>query len=333
MTRSALRLAALFGAAALALAGCAGPETSASTDGPTELTTIRVQSQQALASEALYVGVDQGFFEDEGLKVEFVDVPDTSAAFAALQSGSLEFAFSPEIGTLQAVRQGLDLSMVAPVDGINPATETAAPDEVRKYTASGVYVSKESGITDLEGLAGATIAVPILKSQPDATITSVLLEGGIETDDIKWLTLDFVSAVAALKDGQVDAAFLTTPFTAEADAAGLLRIMNPSVEFFKKGGVTAWTASGAWVDNNPDTVAAFQRAVKTTADYANANLTEIKESVIIHAGMDLKPEDLSDSFWPTSVVPAEVQRIDDLLVESGFFDSGIDVAEHIAPQQ
>jgi ABC-type nitrate/sulfonate/bicarbonate transport system substrate-binding protein len=331
MTRSAIGFSALAGAAIFALAGCApSAAPDASADGPV---TVRVQAQESLATEALYVGVEQGFFEDEGINIEFVDVPDTAAAFAALQSGNLEFAFSPEIGTLQAIRQGLPVSMVAPVDGINPATETAAPEDVRKYTASGVYVSKQSGITDLEGLAGATIAVPILKSQPDATISSVLLQNDVDTSDIEWLTLDFVSAVAALEEGQVDAAFLTTPFTAQADAAGLQRIMNPSVEFFQRGGVTAWTAAQSWVDENPETVSAFQRAVATTAEYANDNLVEIKESVIEHAGMELTPEDLSDSFWPESIEVADVQRIDDLLVDSGFFDDGIDVEEYVAPQQ
>jgi ABC-type nitrate/sulfonate/bicarbonate transport system substrate-binding protein len=331
MTRSAIGFSALAGAVVFALAGCApSAAPDASADGPV---TVRVQAQESLATEALYVGVEQGFFEDEGINIEFVDVPDTAAAFAALQSGNLEFAFSPEIGTLQAIRQGLPVSMVAPVDGINPATETAAPEDVRKYTASGVYVSKQSGITDLEGLAGATIAVPILKSQPDATISSVLLQNDVDTSDIEWLTLDFVSAVAALEEGQVDAAFLTTPFTAQADAAGLQRIMNPSVEFFQRGGVTAWTAAQSWVDENPETVSAFQRAVATTAEYANDNLVEIKESVIEHAGMELTPEDLSDSFWPESIEVADVQRIDDLLVDSGFFDDGIDVEEYVAPQQ
>jgi ABC-type nitrate/sulfonate/bicarbonate transport system substrate-binding protein len=331
MTRSAIGFSALAGAVVFALAGCApSADPDSSADGPV---TVRVQAQESLATEALYVGVEQGFFEDEGINIEFVDVPDTAAAFAALQSGNLEFAFSPEIGTLQAIRQGLPVSMVAPVDGINPATETAAPEDVRKYTASGVYVSKQSGITDLEGLAGATIAVPILKSQPDATISSVLLQNDVDTSDIEWLTLDFVSAVAALEEGQVDAAFLTTPFTAQADAAGLQRIMNPSVEFFQRGGVTAWTAAQSWVDENPETVSAFQRAVATTAEYANDNLVEIKESVIEHAGMELTPEDLSDSFWPESIEVADVQRIDDLLVDSGFFDDGIDVEEYVAPQQ
>jgi ABC-type nitrate/sulfonate/bicarbonate transport system substrate-binding protein len=331
MTRSAIGFSALAGAVVFALAGCApSAAPDASADGPV---TVRVQAQESLATEALYVGVEQGFFEDEGINIEFVDVPDTAAAFAALQSGNLEFAFSPEIGTLQAIRQGLPVSMVAPVDGINPATETAAPEDVRKYTASGVYVSKQSGITDLEGLAGATIAVPILKSQPDATISSVLLQNDVDTSDIEWLTLDFVSAVAALEEGQVDAAFLTTPFTAQADAAGLQRIMNPSVEFFQRGGVTAWTAAQSWVNENPETVSAFQRAVATTAEYANDNLVEIKESVIEHAGMELTPEDLSDSFWPESIEVADVQRIDDLLVDSGFFDDGIDVEEYVAPQQ
>lgn len=328
----------LAAAATLALAACSATSTATEPSagaaaGDEKVTTLRVQVQNAISAESLYLGIEQGYFADENLKIEFVDIPDTAAAFAALQSGSLDLAFSPIIGALQAVRNDLPLTIVAAADGIHPDSATAAPEDVRNFTGAGVYVSKGSGITDMSGLAGASISVPILKSSPDATITSVLDENGYETKDIKWLNLDFVSAMASLKDDQIDAAFLVSPFTLEADEAGLTRVMNPSPEFFTSGAVSSWVAADSFVKANDDSITAFQRAMVRSAAFANDNIDVAKASVIERTGLKLTPADLPNSYWPETIKTEDVQRMNDKLVKIGFYDSKLDVAPFIAPQQ
>lgn len=324
-----LGLMGLTVAAVVSLAACSssappGGSDDASTDGPV---TLRVQAQASIAAEPLYMGIEQGFFKEEGLEIEFVDLPDAAAATAALQSNKLELAFAPTISVLQMARQNVPVTLIAPSDGINPAAIEAPAEEQRNFTSSGVYVSKASGIEDLAGLAGAKIAVPELKSQPDGTMTSVLHEAGIETDGIEWLNLGFVPALTALKDDQIDAAFLVSPFSLEADAAGLKRVMNPSVEFFPPGtATTAWMTSQSWADAHPETVAKFQRAIAKSAEWANANIDEVKQHVIDRADLDLLPADMPQSYWPSEIDPAQLTEVDQKLVDIGFFDDTIDVA-------
>lgn len=339
MKLKSLALTGVAIAAVAALAACSttatGTDTGSGDAGSNDasLTTLRVQVQSAISAESLYLGVEQGFFEDEGLELEMVDVPDTAAGFAALQSGSLDIGFTPMIGLLQAARQNMPLTIVSAADGVHPDALDAAPEDVPNYTSVGIYTSKGSGITDMSGLEGATIAVPILKSQPDATINSVLLEAGYDPSEINWLLLDFVSALAALKDDQIDAAFLVSPFTLEADEAGLARVMNPSVDFFDNGAVSSWVATDSFVDENPETIASFQRAMKKSAAFANANLDLAKEHVIKRIGLELTPSDLPNSYWPETIVVDDVQRMNDKLVAIDFFDTELDVAPFIAPQQ
>ncbi|SJN09043.1 putative extracellular solute-binding protein [Leucobacter sp. 7(1)] len=318
----------LAAAAALTLAACsstAPAEESAAGDKPV---TIRVQAQNSIAAEPLYMGIEEGFFADEGLNVEVVDLPDIAAATAALQAGKLELAFVPTISALQMARQNVPITLIAASDGINPDAQDASREEQRDFTSVGVYTSPGSGITDLQGLAGAKIAVPELKGQPDGTITSVLHEAGVETDDIEWMNLGFVPALEALKSDQIDAAFLVSPFSLEADAAGMARVMNPSVEFFPRGSATTgWAASTSWATDNPEAVAAFQRGIAKSAGWASDNLDKAKQHVIDRAGLKLTPAEMPQSYWPSEIDPEQLAEVDQKLVDIGFFDAPIDVSE------
>lgn len=329
-------LAALAAVAAVTLASCSSQASSGDSGGEQpaadEVIKLRVQSQASIAAEPLFIGMEEGFFEEEGLEIEIVDIPDAATAFSALQSNQLDLAFAPTISVLQASRQNMPLVMVAPSDGLNPDSAGLPVDEARNFTSSGVYVSKVSGITDIAGLAGASIAVPELKSQPDGTITSVLHEAGIETDDIQWQNLGFVPAVAALKDGTLDAAFLVSPYTIEADQAGLKRVMNPSVEFFPPGSATtAWVGTQSWVDGNSEAVARFQRAIAKSAAWANENLTATQEHVIARADLTITPADMPKSYWPTEFKMDDLKTVDQKLVDIGFFDGPADLEKLVAP--
>lgn len=321
---------AVVAAAVLSIAACSSnaPESGGVTPSSDAPVKVRVQSQNSIAAEPLYMGIEQGFFEEEGLDVEVVELPDISAATAALQAGKLELAFVPTISGLQMARQNVAITMVAPADGINPLAQDASLEEQRDFTSVGVYTSKGSGIEGIEGLAGASIAVPELKGQPDGTITSVLHEAEIETSDIEWMNLGFVPALESLKNNQIDAAFLVSPFSLEADAAGLKRIMNPSVDFFPRGSATtAWTGSEKWVSENPEVVAAFQRGIAKSAEWSNENLDEVKQHVIDRAGLELTPAEMPQSYWPSEIDPDQLGEVDQKLVDIGFFDEAVDVSK------
>lgn len=327
-------LAGLAAAAVVSLAACssgpaAGGATEAADDGPI---TIRIQSQASIAAEPMYMCVEDGTFEAEGLQVEVTELPDLPAATAALQAGKLELAFVPTISALTMARQNVPITMIAAADGINPAAAEASLEEQRNYTSVGVYVSKGSGIESIEDMGGDTsIAVPELKGQPDGTITSVLHEAGVDTENIEWLKLGFQPALDALKSDQLDAAFLVSPFSLEADAAGLKRVMNPSVEFFPKGSATtSWAGNSTWVEENPEAVERFQAAMQKCNAAANEDLDAVKQHVIDRAGLKLTPADMPQSYFPETIDADQLTEVDEKLTDIGFFPETIDVTKILA---
>ena len=322
---------ALVATGTVALAACSsgGAAAPKASDGPI---TIRIQSQASIAAEPMYMAIEKGFFTEQGLDVKVTELPDLPAATAALQAGKLDLAFVPTISALQMARQNVPITMIAPSDGINPKAADAPLAEQRNYTSAGVYTSKGSGATDLKGLAGKKIAVPELKGQPDGTITSVLQKAGVDTTKIEWIKLGFQPAVDALKSDQIDAAFLVSPFSIQADGLGLARVMNPSAAFFPKGSATtSWAGNSAWVKKNPDAVSKFQKAMKKASDWANAHLDEVKQHAITRTGLKVKPADMPQSYWPAAIDPAQLTEVDHSLVSIGFFPKAVDVKKILAP--
>ncbi|MFT4306032.1 MAG: ABC transporter substrate-binding protein [Microbacterium sp.] len=318
--------------ATLPLAGCSGDTSAESTADADGLTTVTVQTTQVVSGQGLVMGDEQGYFEDEGLSLEYVDVADTAAAVAAVQSGTLDFGFSPFVSVLQMASQGLDVQIVAPGDGYEIGQVVETDEEAAAIDATAVYASAGSGITSAEDLAGKTIAVPALSSQADATITSVLQDMGVDTSGINWVKLDFTSALSSLESDQIDAAFLVSPYTVQAENAGLVHVLSPGVRFFEEGAVSGWFTSTSFAEENPEIIEAFQEAVAEGAAWANANPTEAVQEVIDRTGLDVTPDELPVPYWPETIRTEDIERMQEKLIAVGLYDDPVDLSTLILPQ-
>ena len=323
--RIARRTAGLLAAAAvLALTACtSAPADTSSDSGDGELTTLKVATIGLVSDGALLLGQEQGFFEEEGLRLETSVVANPPAGLAAAQSSQVDIAYAPSIPLLNALASGVPLKAVAPADGyIDGAADVEDPASVDD---SGLYASADSGIESIEDLEGATIAVPARKAQLEVVISDALDRAGISPASVEWVVLDFTSAVAALKSGTVDAAGLVSPFTSEADAAGAVFLAAPSVGFFEEGAVGLWTAGEGTVNAKADAIAAFQRAVVKSNAYANEHPEEAIQAGLDYTGSTLAVEDIKLPFWPAEIAPIDLERVNEKLVRLGFLPSEVDL--------
>lgn len=322
--RWALVLAAAAIAATAGLAGCSSDAGTPPTDQPGgdgELTTLKVATIGLLSDGATQLGIQQGFFEEEGLKLETSIVANPPAGLAAAQGGQVDIAYAPSIPLLNALSQGLPLHIVQAADGYAPGDIDAAdPADVDD---TGLYASASSGITSVEDLEGRTIAIPARKAQLEVTITSVLKDAGVDPSSINWVVLDFTSAVAALKSGTVDAAGLVTPFTDQAAAEGSVLVASPGLEFFEEGATGLWTAGASTVSGKADAIAAFQRAIAKANAYANDHPEEALQAGIDYTKSTVAVEDATRIFWPTEVLEEDIERVNEKMVDLGFLPTPV----------
>jgi NitT/TauT family transport system substrate-binding protein len=168
----------------------------------------------------LYLGIERGFFEDEGLDVEFQPVQGGAAAVPAVLANELQFAFGNSISLLQAQARDIEFRIV---------TEGVQGGESDEDSTNGIMVAKGSDISEPNDLAGKTVAVNTLNGLGEVTVKASLEGNGVDVSGIKFLEIPFPEMTPALERGAVDAAWHTEPFISQLLAAGGRKILDPFV--------------------------------------------------------------------------------------------------------
>ena len=264
MTRSIVRAVATGAAAVLTLAACGGSD-SAAEPGADGLLPVVIGTQPIVDSAPLYLGKEQGFFADEGLDLTIESAVGGAAVVPSVISGDFQFGRGNVLSTMVAVDKGLDLRCIT-----NANSTAGDPD------FGAVVVRGDSPVQTIADLPGNTVSVNTLANIGDTTIRSVVEEAGGDPSGIEFVELPFSDAPAALETGQVDAAWILEPFLTEAmDAGGRVLSYNFS-EFHPDLDISCVFASGALMEEDPEMVAAFQRAMDKSLQYSQEHPDDVR---------------------------------------------------------
>ena len=104
-------------ASMLALAACGGGDDDSGSAGGTtgadgELRQVTVGMLPILPTAALYAGIEEGFFEDNGIEITVETGQGGAALLPAVVSGDIEFATSNPVSLLQARDKDLDVRVI-----------------------------------------------------------------------------------------------------------------------------------------------------------------------------------------------------------------------------
>src|SRR5699024_10726436 len=158
---------ALTGALALT-AGGDGDGDAADT-AAADTMTIRMATDGTATGAAVSLGVEQGFYEEEGLNVELSGSANPPAAVAALRSNELDVASVPVIPALNAQSQSIIIKSIAPAAGFPDDPETA-----HDYDVQAVMVMPDSGIESPADLEGKNVGVPARQAIFEAFIIDAM---------------------------------------------------------------------------------------------------------------------------------------------------------------
>ncbi len=138
-------------------------------------------------------------------------VQSTGASVAninMLKDGSISIAFVQNDITYYAAN-GIEMFEGAKVDGLR-GVATLYPETIQIVTL------EKTGIQSLNDLQGKRVAVGAAGSGTEANARQILGAYGVTYDDIDVQYLSFGEAAGALKDGNVDVAFVTAGFPTAA---------------------------------------------------------------------------------------------------------------------
>ncbi|WP_189670320.1 ABC transporter substrate-binding protein [Promicromonospora soli] len=307
-------------AAALVLAACGGPSDAAeSSPDDAGLTAVKVGVIPIVDVAPIYLGVQEGFFEEEGLDVTLELAQGGAAIVPAVVSGEYQFGFSNNTSLLVASSEGLPLKAVA---AGNFTTGTPGED------FGAVVAPEDSDIEDAADLAGKTVAVNTLNNIGDTTIRKVVDEAGGDPAAVEFVEMGFPDMPAAVAGGQVDAAWIVEPFLTMALQQGAKVVASNFAETDPELMIASYFTSEQEIAENPETVEAFTAAMDKSLTYAEEHPDETRAVLDTYTEIDPAVKDamVMPRFAP-GLEASSFQVLADLGLEYGTFDEPVDVGQ------
>lgn len=200
----------------------------------------------------------KGYFAKEGISAKSELLGGSSTAFAALQSGSVQFVTASSTALLSARAKGVPLEAVASLDYGVSLQLIVSNAWIKAHSLS----SSQPLGTVMKGLVGSTLGVV---STTDLTYNHYLMkQAGVDPNQFKVIHLKTqAAALAALQHGQINAFLLSPPNSYLAEAQGDAQIVATlhSVPLLSKMTYDILVVDSDYAKSHPDVVKSVATAV------------------------------------------------------------------------
>lgn len=284
--------------------------------GSEELTPVTVGILPIADLAPLYHGIEEGFFEEEGLEVTTEVGQGGAALVPSVQSGEYQFAFGNYVSLMLARQNGLDVQIVS-----NVVSGAETPDR----GTNGLLVAPDSGIESVDDLSGRLFAVTTLDNVAEVNIRTTLRENGVDDSDVEFTELPFPDMNGAVEAGEVDVAWQAEPFVTLGESAGLVNIADPMYETTPSMPLAGIFADQGWLEDNPETAEAFHRALHRSLEAAS---DEEAMRDAIAANTETPPDlvaELALANWQPELDEDKLALVGELATEYEILDSEPDL--------
>lgn len=266
-----------------------------------------------------YLAHKLGYFEEEGLDVEFVLTAGANNVMSAVLSGDVNIGFSGTEATIY-VYNGGEKDYVMTFAGLT-----------QKDGAFLVSREKIDNFT-LEDLKGKYVIGGRKGGMPEMTFEWALRQNNIDPN--KDLTIDtsidFAAMQGAFVGGTGDFVTLFEPNATSVEKAGLGHVVAYIGEL---GGVvpyTAYNAKKSYIENNPDVIKGISKAINKALDYVYNNDSSKTAETILEYFPDTSLTDMttiverykSNKAWKKDITINEDEwnHIQDIVMSAGELD-------------
>jgi ABC-type nitrate/sulfonate/bicarbonate transport system substrate-binding protein len=226
------------------------------------------------------IALDQGFFADEGLQVDFVYVQSSAGLVQQLAAGSLGIATQTGLADpLRAVGMGAPIAVVR-IDVQAPPYDLVA----------------KPGITNMKELKGKVISLGGPKDITRIYVERMLAPNGVQPGEFDMVFAGATAARAsALLAGAVDAAILLPAFNFQAVAKGF-NSLGLTVDYVKDLPFSGTAVNNAWANANKATLAKLLRAQNRSVAWFEDETNRPEAVQILKAASGLTQEDVEKAY-------------------------------------
>lgn len=238
------------------IAACGSTSTATSGSGASGSSSVETVQTINVAQTAytgfywpLYAGLEEGFFTQNGFKVNLTNVPGAAPTIQAVVAGVADVGIPYMSDAVVAINKGAPIRLVASSGQQSLQTLVGAKD-----------------VAEIAQLRGKKIEVTAPTAQDGVQLVSYLADHGLPAG-----TYSLVSApsstlrLAALKSGAVSAAVLTSPSDYQAEQAGFHKLATISAKLVS----ATYVANQKFIDGHMDALTKFVRGLNQSITWLN----------------------------------------------------------------
>ncbi len=255
---AALLAAVLLAAAAAAVA--AGPDAA-----PVRMAYL----QNDLHHLALWLALEKGYFQDEGVNVEIAGV----------------FRSGPELMTAFGAEE-LDAAYVGEAPATIAAVRGTAPVKVLAQANT-----EGSALVGSKSLAAGTVSHPTLAMPGNGSVQDLLLRKalpklGLAPDSVDVIVLSPPEMLTALQGGQIDGFIAWEPYPSRAVAMGIGTVLASSADIWAGHPCCVLAVNDTLAAKRPQTAQALLRAHRRATACIRDHPGEAVAVAVKYTGMD-----------------------------------------------
>jgi len=256
--------------AAVVLGGCNNKTTPQSANGQGKTSvkkefTIRLPET---LSELAFVAEAKGFFEKEGIKIQWTGKQAHGPAnIVSVAAGQNDAGASINTAMIQARKAGNKVKIVVP----SSISSEKVPLVSYLVLENGPYQKPE----DLIGRK--VVASP--QTITWYPLVEYLKKKGLDPDKVEFITLrDAGQQEQALRQGDVAAIAIAEPTASLIKNRGGIKAILTDFDALGINQIAGWAFSDEYITKNPDAVGGFVRAILAAVDFIKSDAASAKEA-------------------------------------------------------
>lgn len=232
-----------------------------------EVSRVRVGYLPSIAAAQMYIAVLNGYFEDEGLDVEIVEIYSAPEVIQALQARAIDIGFGVLPSVVLAREKGVTVRSL-----VGSTTDSKFTKEHR------IIVSTDSPVKSVDDLKGGSIALVAEPTSDGLSLFDFLKARGIDRSDLRFIKTPHPEMIVAVSSGSVDAAAAIEPFITMGLQAGQIRVLDYYYPDARTE-VGTYIIHEDWQLSNVDVATRFTRAILRANSWINEDLTRFRDTL------------------------------------------------------
>lgn len=211
----------------------------------------------------MYVAIEEGYFEDEGIKLDLVTGFGADKTMTAVLSGEADIGF-----------MGSEASIYTYNEGANDYVVNFA--QLTQRAGNFLVAREEMPDFEWEDLKGKLVLGGRKGGMPEMVFEYILRKNGIDPQKDVTIdqSIDFGSTAAAFSGGQGDFTVEFEPNATALEKEGKGYVVASLGTDSGYVPYTAFSAKKSYIDDNPDIIQGFTNALQKGMDYVQTHTPE-----------------------------------------------------------